>query len=84
MDITSPKILKLKGTLFLLLGVLAGALLLFPSFDLRQILLFGIAIWAFCRAYYFCFYVLHHYADPSFRYAGLISIVRYLFKKPHP
>lgn len=84
MDITSPKILKLKGALFLLLGILSGALLLFPSFDLRQTLLFGISIWAFCRAYYFCFYVLHHYADPSFRYAGLISIVRYLFKKPQP
>jgi hypothetical protein len=25
---------------------------------------------------------LHHYADPSFRYAGLASIVRYLLRNP--
>jgi hypothetical protein len=37
-----------------------------------------------CRAYYFCFYVLEHYADPTFRYAGLLDLFRYLtgFKKP--
>ncbi|HSJ03939.1 MAG: hypothetical protein ACAI34_00885 [Verrucomicrobium sp.] len=81
MDITSPRILKLKGLLFLILGFLSGGLLLAPSFEWRRVLLFGIAIWAFCRAYYFCFYVLHHYADPSFRYAGLGSIVRYLVTK---
>lgn len=82
MDITSARILKFKGALFLFLGLLSGGMLLFPSFEIRQLLLFGISIWAFCRAYYFCFYVLHHYADPSFRYAGLASIVRYLLRNP--
>lgn len=84
MDITSSKILKLKGALFLFLGVLSGALLLFPDYAPQRLVLFAITLWAFCRAYYFCFYVLHHYADPSFRYAGLWSIVQYLFKKRKP
>ena len=82
MDITSPRILKLKCALFLLLGTLAATLLLFPEFEWRKIVLFGIAVWAFCRAYYFCFYVLEHYADPSFRYAGLWHALKHLLSHP--
>jgi hypothetical protein len=43
-----------------------------------------ICVWAFCRFYYFAFYVLEHYADPNFRYAGLLDLLRYLLgsKKP--
>ncbi len=78
MDIASPKVLKFKGVLFLLLGILSGTLLLLPQFDIRQLLLFVISVWSFCRAYYFCFYVIHHYIDPQFRYAGLISAFQYL------
>lgn len=81
MDITSPKILKLKALLFLVLGSLSAWLLLAPVFEFRRLLLLGLTVWAFCRAYYFCFYVLHHYADPSFRYAGLTSVIQYLLGK---
>ncbi|HEX8371528.1 MAG TPA: hypothetical protein VF585_02010 [Chthoniobacterales bacterium] len=81
MDITSPRVLKLKGALFLLLGALAAFLLLFPEFTWRQLALFAISTWAFCRAYYFCFYVMEHYADPHFRYAGLLDLAKYLLKK---
>ena len=31
-----------------------------------------------CRAYYFAFYVIERYADPSFKFSGLWSFVRYL------
>ncbi len=78
MDIQSPTLLKIKGLLFLLLGLVAGGLLMLPNFSWQSLLLLGITVWAFCRAYYFCFYVLHHYADPTFRYAGLWSLVLYL------
>jgi hypothetical protein len=81
MDITSPRLLKLKGALFLFLGLLAAALLLWPEFDPRRFVLLGIAVWAFCRAYYFCFYVLEHYADPNFRYAGLWHALRHLLTR---
>ena len=81
MDITSPAILKLKGALFLLLGVMAAAFLLFPEFEWRKLVLLGIAVWAFCRAYYFCFYVLEHYADPNFRYTGLWHALKYLIAR---
>lgn len=78
MDIKSPRLLKIKGALFAFLGCLAGGLLLVPSFSWQALLLLLICIWAFCRAYYFCFYVLQHYADPSFRYAGMLDLLKYL------
>lgn len=77
-DIKDPRILKLKGVLFLALGLGAGTLLLLEAASIRAIVLLPIAVWAFCRFYYFAFYVLHHYADPDFKYAGLIDLARYL------
>lgn len=81
MDLKHPALLKLKGLLFLLLGLLAGGLLLMRDPAWETVLLLVVAVWAFCRFYYFAFYVLHHYADPSFKYAGLVSLVRYLLQK---
>jgi len=81
MDITSPRLLKVKGALFVFLGLLAAGLLLFPDFSWRNLGLLIVSIWAFCRAYYFCFYVLEHYADPTFRYAGLHHLIRHLLQK---
>jgi hypothetical protein len=40
-----------------------------------------IAVWAFCRFYYFAFYVIEHYVDPSYRYSGLASFARYLIRR---
>lgn len=44
MDITSPAVLKLKGALFLALGLIVAALLLAPDFSLQNLLLFGISV----------------------------------------
>jgi hypothetical protein len=80
-DIQIPRVLWIKFALFLIVGILAAtiALLLYPS--LRLALLLALAIWAFCRAYYFAFYVIEHYADPSFRYAGVSSFIRYALRR---
>lgn len=80
MDITNPKVLKFKGVLFLVLGVLSGGLLVTIAADWRVALLLGISVWAFARFYYFAFYVLEHYADRDFRYSGLLDLVRYLLR----
>jgi len=79
-DITDSRLLWIKFVLFLVAGVIAvvGALVLFPS--VRLTVLIGIAIWAFCRAYYFAFYVIERYIDPSFRFAGLFSLIRYAIR----
>lgn len=79
-DISDPRILWIKGALFVLLGLLALLVALVLCPDLRLAVLMAIAIWAFCRAYYFAFYVIEHYADPTFRYAGLTSLLRYVIQ----
>ncbi|MHA3773983.1 hypothetical protein ACXR0O_20825 [Verrucomicrobiota bacterium sgz303538] len=80
-DLTNPRIIKLKGFLFLLQGLLASGLLLFPAFSLQNVVLLGIAIWSFCRFYYFAFYVIEHYVDPSFRFSGLGAFLKYLMRR---
>jgi hypothetical protein len=79
-DLTNPRVLWLKAGLFVLCGVLAGVGLLLEHPTLRTALLLGLAIWSFCRAYYFAFYVIEHYIDPTFRYAGLLSVLRHLMR----
>ncbi len=80
-DIRSPRLLYFKGGAFLLLGALAAGMLLTEHRDWRTALLLAVAIWAFCRAYYFAFYVVEHYADPTYRFAGLTDFVRYLLRR---
>lgn len=79
-DLKSPTLIYLKGFLFLALGLLAAGLLLAKATDWTVALLLGISIWAFCRAYYFAFYVIEHYVDPGYRFAGLGSFVQYLWR----
>jgi len=80
-DLTDPKLIKLKGFLFLLIGILSSGLLLLNAPGLKNALLLGLVIWSFCRFYYFAFYVIEHYVDPSFRFAGLWAFARYLFRR---
>lgn len=80
-DLTSHRAIFAKGWLFLVLGLLAaGSLLdLHPTWETA--LLLGVAIWAFCRWYYFMFYVVEKYVDPGYRFAGLIDFLRYLRRR---
>jgi hypothetical protein len=80
-NLTSSTWIKLKGFLFLFLGLLSTALLLFEHPTLKVGLLVALAVWAFCRFYYFAFYVIEHYVDPSYRFSGLLSLTRYLLGK---
>ncbi len=80
-DIKNPRLLYAKGALFVLSGIMAVGLILVEHPTIKVALLLGIAIWCFARAYYFVFYVIEHYVDPSYKFAGLWSFVRYLFRK---
>lgn len=76
-DITNPTLLYVKGLLMLLVGVLASVLLIASHPTGKVVLLLAVAVWGFCRAYYFAFYVIEHYIDSRYRYAGLLAFVRY-------
>ena len=77
-DITSPFWIKFKGILFLLVGIFAATLLVLEHPTWKIALLLGLAVWCFCRSYYFAFYVIEKYVDPGYRFSGLWSAVRYL------
>ena len=80
-NLTDPTWIKVKGILFLFLGLFAAMLLLAEHPTLESVLLLVITVWAFCRFYYFAFYVVEHYVDPGYRFAGLWSFLRYLLKR---
>jgi hypothetical protein len=80
-DLTDPRWIKAKGVLFLLTGLASAALLVVEYPEIRVVLLLSIAVWCFCRAYYFAFYVIEHYVDPSYRFSGLWSFVRYMLSR---
>lgn len=80
-DIRSPQVLYFKAILFVMLGLLASVLLIFEHPTLKVGLLLAVAIWAFARAYYFVFYVIEHYVDPGFRFAGLGAFLRYVLRR---
>ncbi|PWU16582.1 MAG: hypothetical protein C5B50_13395 [Verrucomicrobia bacterium] len=80
-DLTSPNWIKFKGFLFLLIGICCSVLLILDNASLRTVVLLALAIWCFCRFYYFAFYVIEHYVDPAYRFSGLWSFVRYLLSK---
>ena len=62
-------------------GLLSVAALLLDSPTLRTAFLLGIAIWSFCRLYYFMFYVIEKYVDPTYKFAGLYSFLVYLARR---
>ena len=80
-DIKSPKLLYLTGALMLLVGLMASAILLTLHCDWMTAVLLATAVWGFCRAYYFAFYVIEHYIDPGHKYAGLMDFVKYALGK---
>lgn len=80
-DLTNPAWIKLKGILFLIIGILSSALLVIECASWRAACLLVIAIWCFCRFYYFAFYVIEHYVDPGYRFSGLWSFFVYLISK---
>ena len=78
-ELTDSRWIKLKGGLFLVVGVVSSLLLLFECRSWKVGLLLLVTIWCFCRFYYFAFYVIEHYVDPSYRFSGLWSFARYLW-----
>jgi hypothetical protein len=80
-DIQSPRLLYIKGALLLGLGILASALLILEHPSVRTAALLAVAVWAFARAYYFAFYVIEHYIDDGYKYAGLLPFFRHLARR---
>ena len=80
-DLKDSKIIYLKGLLFAVMLVVSAALLLAQNRSWKTAFLLAILVWSSARLYYFMFYVIEKYTDPSFRFAGVFSFLRYLFRR---
>jgi len=77
-DLTSATWIKVKGILFLLLGIAAATLLVLEHPTGKVGLLLVLVSWCFCRFYYFAFYVIEQYVDTGYKFFGLWSFTKYL------
>jgi len=80
-DLKTPGAMWLKAALFFAIAAVSSILLLVELPAIRTAVLLALAIWASCRAYYFAFYVIHHYVDPTYHFSGLGSFMAYLWQK---
>ena len=74
-DLKSKQWIVAKGVMFLGIAVAAAALILLDTSSLKIAVLLGLLTWASCRFYYFLFYVLERYVDPTMRYGGLLDLL---------
>jgi len=80
-DITNPKWIWIKGGLFLGLALAASVLLVMESASVTVTALLAVSVWASCRFYYFAFYVIGHYVDPTYRFSGLTAFALYALRR---
>jgi hypothetical protein len=74
-DLHDKKWIYLKGFLFLLIGVMASAILIIECPTWKVAAMLALAVWCFARFYYFAFYVIEHYVDDGYKFSGLWSFI---------
>ena len=78
-DLASTFWIKVKGILFLIIGLSTALILWLDSPTWKTAGLLALAIWSFCRFYYFAFYVIEKYVDSQYKFSGLFDFAKYLF-----
>jgi hypothetical protein len=80
-DLKNPAVIWTKGFLFLATGLLASVLIVLRAPSITIVVLLCLSVWAFCRFYYFAFYVIEHYVDSTYRFSGLLAFFGYAWRK---
>lgn len=83
-DLKSKSLIVLKGLLFLFMALMCAVILIAQSPTLTTVLLLALLIWSSCRFYYFLFYVLEKYVNPTMRYAGILDLLQGMKKRRKP
>ncbi len=74
-DLSSRRLIVLKGFLFLGLALTAAALVWLDAPTWKTAILLLLVGWSTARFYYFLFYVLERYVDPGLKYAGVLHLL---------
>ena len=77
-DLQNPKWMYVKAAMFTGIGFCCAALIWMENPNWKTAALLALLAWASARIYYFMFYVIEKYADPNFKFSGVISFLRYL------
>jgi hypothetical protein len=80
-DLQSTRAIWIKGWLFLVIGLMSGALLLVDNLTWRAALLLSLCVWGFCRFYFFAFYVIERWVDPGYKFSGLLDFMAYAWRR---
>lgn len=80
-DLTTPWLIHAKGAMFVVIGLLSAGLLIAELPTLKTAALLALTVWAFCRFYYYLFYVLEKYLGREQRYVGIIDALKYLVRR---
>jgi hypothetical protein len=79
--LTNPTVVKIKGLLFFILGLLSSTMLIMANPTLGTVLILMVTVWSFCRCYYFAFYVIENYIDRKSQFSGIVSMLKYLTQR---
>jgi hypothetical protein len=80
-DLRRPSLMYLKASLLALISIVSCALILIECPRWYVAGLLALAIWSAARVYYFMFYVIERYVDPTFKFAGVGSFLRYVLRR---
>jgi hypothetical protein len=80
-DLRDSKFIYLKGCLFFIALIVSIVLILIDSFSWKTVILLCLIVWSSARLYYFMFYVIEKYVDPSYKFSGILSFISYLINK---
>jgi hypothetical protein len=70
-----------KGIMFLAIGLMCAYLVLAQAPSITIAILLALMAWASARFYYFLFYVLERYVDPTLRYSGIFNLFAAIRKR---
>ena len=80
-DLSSRTWIVAKGMMFAAIALITAALILLEKPSVTRAALLALLVWASCRFYYFLFYVLERYVDPTLRYAGVVALLATLRRR---
>lgn len=80
-NLLTPRWMIVKAGLFVVLAVAAAAILVLQKPTWTTAACACLLAWSASRAYYFAFYVIERYVDPTFRFAGLTSAAVWLWRR---
>jgi len=80
-DIKNPKLIYLKGILFLLILVISASLILVETKSWTIGFLLLLVIWSSARFYYFMFYVIEKYVNSNYKFGGILHFLKYLISE---